>query len=644
MLDRFKNKIKFLLERLLVRGAFYQLLFIASLIILIASLSGFLAYFLTDAFKLEEAIWWAFLRLTDPGYLGDDQGVILRSISTFVTVCGYVFFMGALIAIMTQWLNRKMKKLESGLTPITDKNHILILGWTNRTPTIVSEIVNSTERTKRFLKRIGSKTLKIVILTEEVDSNVSYELQQELGKNWNPWQITFRTGNPLNIESLERVDFKNASVIIITGDEFSTGKADVIDARGIKILLSIMHNSKEKNAKKLPYVVLELFDTRLFEIANDSYDGEIEVLTTDEIITRLVTQNVRHRGLSTVYTELTDTKGSNIFLPELKKDLEGKDFYELIDLFPKGIPIGLVRNEGKETQTILNPTDELKLRLDDKIIMIAESLEDAKTLNKEIPKTDKPNFEIKPFHEVIDKNILFLGWNHRVPLIIKEFDSYENENFEIDVLSLIPIEERKRQLQKFNVLTENIKFANLIGDFTSPFELKKAMEKDYDSIVLVGSDWLETHEASDARTILGYLVLQKILKEQNFNPNVLVELFDKENEKIIKEENGEALFTPVIVSHMIAQTSLKREISKIYDELFTVGGAEIYFKSPKDYFLNSKKTTFNALQKEIFSKGDILIGLYYQNSQKQKLFLNPPKDEQLKLSDKLELVVLTTYF
>ncbi|KAA3595968.1 MAG: hypothetical protein DWQ06_16450 [Calditrichaeota bacterium] len=643
MLDRFINKIKFLLERLLVRGAFYQLAFIASLILLIAILAGISAFLFTDAFKLEEAIWWAFLRLTDPGYLGDDQGIILRSISTFVTICGYVFFMGALIAIMTQWLNRKIKKLESGLTPITDKNHILILGWTNRTPTIVSEIVSSTERTKRFLKRIGSRNLKIVILTEEVDSNLSYELQQELGKKWNPWQITFRTGNPLNIESLERVDFKNASVIIITGDEFSIGKSDVIDARGIKILLSIMNNSKDKGAKKLPYVVLELFDTRLYEIAKDTYEGEIEVLTSDEIITRLIAQNVRHRGLSTVYTELTDTKDNNIFLAEFKK-FEGKNFYELIDIFPKGIAIGVVRNEGEETQTILNPTDELKIHKDDKIIMISESLENAKFIKNADSKSEKPNFEIKPFHEVINKRILFLGWNHRVPLIIQEFDSYANENFEIDVLSLVPIDVRQAQLQKFNVLTENIKFTNNIGDFTSPYEVKKAIKNNYDNIVLVGSDRLETHQASDARTILGYLVLQKILKEENLNPDVLVELFDKENEKIIQDEIGEALFTPAIVSHMIAQISLKREISQIYDELFTVGGAEIYFKSPKTYSIKEKELTFNALQKKIFSKGDILLGIYYQDSKHQKLFLNPPKDEKLELKKNLELVVLTTYF
>ena len=38
-----------------------------------------------DAGNTAESIWWAFLRLTDPGYLGDDQGVFRRVVSTVLT-------------------------------------------------------------------------------------------------------------------------------------------------------------------------------------------------------------------------------------------------------------------------------------------------------------------------------------------------------------------------------------------------------------------------------------------------------------------------------------------------------------------------------------------------------------------------------
>src|SRR5690606_26786432 len=98
-----------------------------------------------------DAVWWAFLRLTDPGYLGDDTGTLVRTVSTVVTVLGYVLFLGALVAIMTQWLNERMRELEAGLTPIAQRDHVLIVGWTNRTATIVRELVMSSERVRRFL-------------------------------------------------------------------------------------------------------------------------------------------------------------------------------------------------------------------------------------------------------------------------------------------------------------------------------------------------------------------------------------------------------------------------------------------------------------------------------------------------------------
>ena len=64
----------------------------------------------TESFSQEgQAIWWAFRRLTDPGNLGDDEGLFTRVLSSVLTVLGYVLFMGSLIAIMTQWLNAKLR-------------------------------------------------------------------------------------------------------------------------------------------------------------------------------------------------------------------------------------------------------------------------------------------------------------------------------------------------------------------------------------------------------------------------------------------------------------------------------------------------------------------------------------------------------
>ena len=117
LLARLKNYLKFRVEQLLLRGAHSRLLFIASLIGVVA-VGGGLMVQATDApfDDSETAIWWAFLRLTDPGYLGDDEGLARRVISTVVTVLGYVLFMGSLIAIMTQWLNQTIRNRDVGMS------------------------------------------------------------------------------------------------------------------------------------------------------------------------------------------------------------------------------------------------------------------------------------------------------------------------------------------------------------------------------------------------------------------------------------------------------------------------------------------------------------------------------------------------
>jgi hypothetical protein len=179
MFRRGFNRLQFELERIVLRGARYQFVIIAVLICLVSLIAGMLVFSFTSTFEAYgESAWWAFLRLSDPGYLGDDKGLLLQAVSTIVTVLGYVLFMGALIAIMTQWLQGTMRKLENGLTPLALNDHILILGWTNRTATIVRELVLSEGRVRRFLKRIGAKNLHIVILAEEVTTALPLELKE----------------------------------------------------------------------------------------------------------------------------------------------------------------------------------------------------------------------------------------------------------------------------------------------------------------------------------------------------------------------------------------------------------------------------------------------------------------------------------
>jgi hypothetical protein len=62
------DRLRYILERQLIKGVHYQLLVVALFIGLISLIGGWLARPSAEAgVPLTDAVWWAFLRLTDPG-------------------------------------------------------------------------------------------------------------------------------------------------------------------------------------------------------------------------------------------------------------------------------------------------------------------------------------------------------------------------------------------------------------------------------------------------------------------------------------------------------------------------------------------------------------------------------------------------
>ncbi|MGK0346535.1 MAG: hypothetical protein ACI855_002611, partial [Myxococcota bacterium] len=155
-MQRLVDFLRFHLERLLLRGLTYRLLFMGLAVITVSVVGGLALIALGGQPESPtEAIWWAFLRLTDPGYLGDDVGNGRRVISTLLTVAGYVLFMGTLVAILTQALNATIIRLQRGETPIVMSGHIVVLGLTERTHIVLTEMFRIEPRVERFLARIG---------------------------------------------------------------------------------------------------------------------------------------------------------------------------------------------------------------------------------------------------------------------------------------------------------------------------------------------------------------------------------------------------------------------------------------------------------------------------------------------------------
>lgn len=635
---RFVNLFRFQLEQLILRGALSRLFVIAMIMLLLAVIAGLFVHYWVAGFEDPGAsIWWAFLRLTDTGYLGDDRGTLLRTVSTILTVLGAVLFLGALIAIMTQWLNETIASLEQGFTPIAQNNHVLILGWTNRTTEMVAQLVGAEGRVKRFLRHHGGGPLKIVILADRVGPALVQELKDRLGSWYDPRQITLRSGSPLRLEHLLRVDYLHAAAILLPAREF--GGAAAPDEATVKTLMSAAHSGRVEDSADLPLIVAELFDAAQLQAARRAYPGPAELIGTGLLISRLMAQNTRHRGLSRVCSELLSDSGNQVFVRDFPQFV-GQPLAGLMGAFDNAVLLGVTRRRDSDFQPLYADPDYL-LAEGDRLALIATDF-DSCAARRGFKASAVPEISHESGHAPAAgaRRVLVLGWNQKVPALIDEFDAYTREEVALDLFSMIDESEREKLLARRGIRPTHARIRHLEGDFTSRFELAGIDPADYDNIILVASDWLDTAEQADARTLLGYLVLSELLEVVERPPAVLVEAMSPDNAGLFDAPNVELLVSPDLQNHLLTQVALRRELHWVMEELFGAGGAEIAFRSPARAALDGSGS-FRELQRHLAGGGEILLGVFRRDGGSGQVVLNPPrKDRPLSLSADDELIVM----
>ncbi len=641
---RVVDRVKFIVERQLVKGAGFQLLVVGVFIALISLIGGLLV--VPQGGEFEEpgaAIWWAFLRLTDPGYLGDDVGAWRRFVSTLLTISGYVVFMGTLVAILTRWLIAKMADLERGLTPVTLKNHVVVLGWTTQTLPLLSELLGSSGRMRRFLQKHDTQRLNLVVLSQNASAAQVHELRAEPGIGRRARQIILRSGSAIQPDALQRVACLDAAAVIVPSAAHEAGSLVTSDVETVKALLSIAAQARHLQAP-LPFVVAEIQDVRKLPVIERAYPGAVEVVAGDATISRLMVQNILHPGLSEIYNELLTAGDGNEIYIRGGESVAGLTLEELAAARPEVIVLGLLKHGVAGWEVCLLAPSDTRIDMADRVVMMARDYAETE------PDPKKP--ALPPMHRgqaplaarpAAKKNyrVLVLGWNRRVPSLVAEIESYGHRSFELDLVSVVSKGEREQAIARYVEDRSQVACGHIEADYMVEGELRRIQPASYDTIILLSSDRLASGEEADARAMVGYLQLEDILAESPKRPQLIMELSDPDNRHLLYGHRSEMLISPMILSHVLAQVALRRELRVVLDELFTVGGAEIQFRDPADYPLPAS-VTFQLLEKTIAAEGELALGVFRNrpDDRGRHLQLNPPRKQYLELQPDDRLVVL----
>lgn len=605
--------LRYELERFLLRGAMSRLLLVSVMILWIAALGGVLAFAFTDQFdSLAAAIWWAFLRLTDPGYLGDDEGLFLRTVSTAVTVLGYVIFLGALVAIMTQWFHQTMKLLSSGTTPLVRKNHILVIGATNRTSTILRELFQSSGRVRRFLRLRGVRQLHVVLLSEREPEEVLEELRTELGDAFHRSAISVRHGSPLRVEHLRRVDFLRASAILIPADDERGTGFRTRDEDATKILWALGQAMREEAPPRPPVVVAEVSSDEKARLARRAYGGDSEIIPTEQMMAWILALEVDCPGVLAVFEELlAQADGDRVYVNGAEP-VVGRTIGDLCTLLPQAVVFGVLRGvEGVEP--ILNPSPDFVLEQGDRLLSIASDLKHTSHFDLEAAPARGPEFDPQDYRgsEGV-RRVLILGWSRKVPVLIDALGGDPIHAQAIDVFSRVPVTERETLVERDCAAHRTKSVRHLEGDVTSRHDLSRLDFNSYDHVLLVASDRLESDAESDARTMLTCLAVDDLLGSGP-RPHMTAEMLQSENADLFRARGISVMQTAVIPSMLLTQITLHRELSAAFDDIIRPGGAELRIVSAEEIGLTLGESSFARVRLEGLSRGVTVLGIRGQS-------------------------------
>ena len=637
-----KEHLVYRLQNILAKGtmALLSLLGIMSIffILLTALIVKTTPEGINDSFL--KLLWHSLMRTLDPGTMGGDEGSWGFLLSMlFITLIG-IFIISILIGIITTGIENAIVSLQKGRSKVVEKNHTLILGWNNRIMSVITELIIANNQ--------YNGKFSIVILASRDKVEMEDSIKENIGNTGNT-KIICRSGNATEKIDLELTNINDAKSIIILPSD--TAYADI---QIFKIILAIIHRY-DGNNKKLHMVTEARYNTNI-DLIKMVGENQVEVISPNEIIARIIAQTARQPGLAVLYAELLSFNGK-FYYKDIRSawydEASGDEIYyhsqdELIGLPYSDAVLSYMTSSvigvfNEKESNILNPSMDYKIQPDDKLILIAEDKE--KIVYESIQNIKLFEDKIINKTSIPDKdNILIINWNRLTPVIISEIDSYAVPGSSITILSGDKNIDETINIKGIN----NCIIYTKKGDPTSESVLSSIDIGNFDNIIVVSDSDNLTKMEADSRSLITLLHLRRLCQELNKKPIIVSQILDEKHRSIAEETRADDfIVSEKIVGQCLTQISENEHLHDLLLEIFSAEGAEIYFKPITDYLEIDSKLNFKTLVKSGIKKGESVIGykiasLFNDPKSNYGVSLNPNKNAELQFSVDDRVIVVAT--
>ncbi len=646
---RLLDRVRYWLDNLFARGTPVLVLWLALVSGLIVTLAAGVIHLADirpagqDApLSFGEAIWEAMMRTLDPGTMGGDSGWRFRFVMFMVTIGG-VFIISSLIGVLSNGMEARVDELRKGRSRVIERQHTVILGWSEQIFTILNELVeaNANQRRRCIVVLAGQDKV-------QMDDAIRDRVDQRRLKPNQRSEIVTRTGSSIDAKDLSIVNLNQSRAIIVLSPQDSNAP----DAEVIKTVLAML-NAPGRRAERY-HIVAELRDPRNFSVAQLVGKDEVEWVLVGDLVARIVAQTCRQSGLSAVYQELLDFKGMEIYFADCPH-LTGKPFCETLTCAESNAVLGIAYANGSAQ---LNPPMQTILQPGDRLVLLAED-DDRVMLGDGRPELAQSE-QIAPAAPFIaaPERTLVLGWNWRGPTMLRELDQYvpagsavvvvaDLESFADKGINDLPaLTNQRLTVQQADTTSQAVLEALDLARFEHVIVLSYLADTASAAQGEQPGSRVISAQRSDARTLITLLHLRHLADCLGCNFSITSEMLDLRNRQLADVTRADDfIISDQLISLMLAQVAENKTLNRVFADLFDPRGSEVYLKPVENYVTIAQPVNFYTVLAAAQQRGEVAIGyrlaeLAQVAEKDYGVVLNPPKSGLLTFQPADRLVLL----
>ena len=570
----------------------------------------------SEPLNYAESFWRTMSIALDPEAV-DDEGWSYRLVMLAVAILG-ILIVSTMIGVLTSGIEGKIDGLRRGRSLVLESDHTVILGWSSKIVTAVQELVIANE---------DQPKAAVVILADRDKVEMEEELYSRVTKIGGT-KIICRRGDPCVLSDLEIVRPELAKSIILFSGEDEQGDAVVL-----KRVLALQRIA-ERHYHNCQIVAEIRDDTNTDAI---KLVGNVQVVQSVDLVTRVLVQAARQPGLSLVYDELLSFEGCEIYF---HKDisLAGRTFADATLSMPRAAVIG-IKPQGSDP--VINPPADRIIETDDMLILVAE---DDSKIN--IPEKSQPTFDMSRIcqpPEIVStpEHYVILGWHRGGTMLLQELNKHLTPGASVLIvhdpdLSNVPSNEDLNTLERLNVSVQTCKTS-------SRPELERLdLTLSDEIIVLSYRDSLPIQEA-DSMTLLTLVHIRDLCERTQKRIGIATEMLDAQNRELADRKNeDDFIASEELVSKVLVQLSENPQLAKVLDELLTSDGSELYLRPAAHYVELEAEVPFGAIVAASLFRKELAIGILktYSTSKLPELLLALKKIDSITLGAEDSIVVV----